>query len=139
MKKIVRSIKIIKKEIIKNKKGNILKFISQKDLFFKGFGEIYFSQIKKNKVKGWNLHKKHTCLICVPYGKVSFSIYDSRIKKIIKVIIGPHNNKIIQIPPGFWFSFKSIDNHSIVANLMNYIHLKSETKKTNVINGIKIS
>ena len=51
------------------------------------------------------------------------------IKKITKVTIGPHNNKIIQIPPGFWFSFKSIDKNSVVANLMNYSHLKSETKK----------
>ena len=138
MKKIAKSIKIIEKKIIKNKKGNILKFINRKDFFFKGFGEIYFSQIKKNKIKGWNLHKKHTCLICVPSGKVSFSIYDPRIKKITKVTIGPHNNKIIQIPPGFWFSFKSIDKNSVVANLMNYSHLKSETKKKNIINDIKI-
>jgi len=138
MKKTAKSIKIIKKEIIKNKKGNILKFINKKDLFFRGFGEIYFSQIKKNKTKGWNLHKKHTCLISVPYGKVSFSIYDFKFKKIIKVDIGPHNNKIIQIPPGYWFSFKSIDKHSVVANLMNYTHVKKETKKISVINGIKI-
>lgn len=138
MKKTAESIKIIEKKIIKNKKGNILKFVNKKDFFFKGFGEIYFSQIKKNKTKGWNLHKKHTCLICVPYGKVSFSIYDPRIKKITKVTIGPYNNKIIQIPPGFWFSFKSIDKNSVVANLMNYSHLKSETKKENIINDTKI-
>ena len=63
-------IKKIKKKIIKNIKGDILKFFSKQDSFFKKFGEIYFSEIRKNKVKGWNYHKKNTCLLTVPFGKV---------------------------------------------------------------------
>ena len=56
-------LKNIKRKIIKNKKGDILKFLSKKDNFFKKFGEIYFTEILKSKVKGWNYHKKNNCLL----------------------------------------------------------------------------
>ena len=36
-------------KIIKNSKGDILKFLSKKDKFFRVFGEVYFSEIKKKK------------------------------------------------------------------------------------------
>ena len=59
----VKSIKFSKGKRIKNYKGDIIKFISKKNILFKKFGEIYFSEIKKNKIKGWNFHKKYTCLL----------------------------------------------------------------------------
>ena len=65
-------LKNIKRKVIGNNKGDILKFLSRQDSFFKKFGEIYFTEIFKNKVKGWNYHKKNNCLLSVPYGKVQF-------------------------------------------------------------------
>ena len=65
MKKIAKLINFEKNKIIKNPKGNIIKYLSKKDKIYKGFGEVYFSEIKKNKIKGWNLHKKYTCIITV--------------------------------------------------------------------------
>ena len=56
----VKSIKIINNKIIKNKKGDVIKFLNKKNNLFRGFGEIYFSEIKKNHTKGWNFHKKNT-------------------------------------------------------------------------------
>ena len=47
----VKSIKVLKGKRIKNFKGDIIKFISKKDKLFKRFGEIYFSEIKKTKLK----------------------------------------------------------------------------------------
>ena len=87
MKKIAKSIKVFKNIIIKNKKGDIIKFLNIKDKYFKGFGEIYFSEIKKNQTKGWNCHKKNTCTIVAPLGTVSFKIYNPKSKKIFKVSI----------------------------------------------------
>ena len=60
-------LKILKQKIINNKKGDILKFISKKDSFFKKFGETYFTEIKKNKTKGWNYHKKNNFLVLIKY------------------------------------------------------------------------
>jgi len=45
-------IKKIKLKIIKNKKGDILKYLNKYILHPKKFGEIYFNQIKKNQKKG---------------------------------------------------------------------------------------
>ena len=42
----VKSIKILKNKIFKNKKGHLIKYISEKDKFFKKFGEVYFNEIK---------------------------------------------------------------------------------------------
>ena len=53
----VKSVKISRCNLIKNKKGNIIKFISKDNKLLSKFGEIYFSEIKKGKVKGWNYHK----------------------------------------------------------------------------------
>ena len=47
----VKSFKILKNKIIKNKKGSIIKFITKKNIYFKSFGEIYFSEINANKTK----------------------------------------------------------------------------------------
>ena len=59
----VKLIKIFKNKIVRNKKGNIIKYVALNNKFFKRFGEIYFNEIYLNKKKGWNLHKKNVCLI----------------------------------------------------------------------------
>ena len=66
----ISGIKKIKLKIFKNPKGDLLKYISIKKSYFKKFGEVYFSEIKKNSIKGWNAHIKNTCLLAVPFGKV---------------------------------------------------------------------
>ena len=42
----VKSIKIFSSKIIKNNKGNLIKYVSSYDKFYEGFGEIYFNEIK---------------------------------------------------------------------------------------------
>ena len=54
----VKSIKIINGKILKNKKGNLIKYISKKNYFFKCFGEIYFNEIKFKKKKAGIFTKK---------------------------------------------------------------------------------
>ena len=136
-------LKILKKKIIQNKKGDILKFLSRKDNFFKKFGEIYFTEIRKNKIKGWNYHKKNICLLTVPYGTVKFWFIDGRYssKSYYKeeiITISKKNYGIISIPPGIWFSFKSLVRLSIVANCIENPHTDSEILKAEKIKNYKI-
>ena len=84
-------------------------------------------EIIKNKTKGWNYHKKNTCLISVPYGKVKFCFIDGRKKsksfnKKVDILLSKKNYKIISIPPGVWFSFRSLSSLSLVANCLNNPH-----------------
>ena len=137
-------LKIFKQKVIKNKKGDILKFLSKRDFFFKKFGETYFTEIKKNKTKGWNYHKKNNCIIAVPYGKVGFWFIDGRKNsssyyKEDKIIIGKNNYKIILVPPKIWFSFKSFAKISIVANCIDRPHSDNETLKSTNIKNYEIN
>ena len=40
-------IKIIKLKISTNPKGDVLKYLTRKNKYFKKFGEVYFTEIKK--------------------------------------------------------------------------------------------
>mgnify|MGYP001172325055 FL=1 len=136
-------LKIYKTKILKNFKGNILKYINKNDKFIKKFGEVYFSYIKKGKQKGWNLHKKNNCfLICVD-GTVHIHLIDGRKRKKSfnsekKIKLSKNQPKILKIPPGIWFSFKSIKSNSILSNFMETTHQKKESIKSSVIKGYSI-
>ena len=136
-------LKKIKIKVINNKKGDILKFISKKSIFFKSFGEIYFTEIKNKQTKGWNLHKKNKCLLTVCYGKVIFNFIDGRKKsrtfnKLEKIILGKKNYGIILVPPGIWFSFTTKNKISVIANFLNNPHTDKEIVKSNKIKNYKI-
>lgn len=122
-------VKIIKLKIIKNFKGDLLKYLSYKDRHFIKFGECYFSEIKKNQIKGWNYHKNNQCLITVPYGKVRFEFANNIKLKKKSITISKSNYSLIVVPPKIWFKFKSISKFSIVANIINEMHKKNETIK----------
>ena len=130
-------VKIFNKKLIKGKKGNILKYISKKDSFIKSFGEIYFSYIKKNKIKGWNYHKSKSCfLICIK-GNVNIHLIDERnssksYNKELRVKLTQHSAQILKIPPKIWFSFSS-KTDSILGNFLETPHQKKETLKRDTV------
>ena len=124
-----QNIKIIKLKIVPNTKGDILKFLQKDKMFNIKFSEIYFSEIKKGHIKGWNLHKRSFCFITVPYGRVKFKIKNKKFKTVKEIIISKKNYKCLLIPPLFWFSFQSISKLSVIVNVTNKIHSKTETLK----------
>ena len=48
--KIIGVKKVLTKSF-ENNKGNLLKFVSKKNSYFRSFGEIYFNEIKYKKKK----------------------------------------------------------------------------------------
>lgn len=132
----INGVKRIKLKKFNNIRGDLLKYISKNDNFFEKFGEVYFTEIKK-KPKGWNYHKYNKCLIAVPYGKVQFTLVDGRKKKTdfnkrLKISIGKKNYFLLIIPPKVWFSFRSLTNFSLIANLIKTPHSKLEIKKRDI-------
>ena len=125
----LNKIKTIKLKISTNPKGDVLKYLTRKNKYFKKFGEVYFTEIKKNKVKGWNFHKKCWCLLAVRYGKVKFTFAENINSKKKTIIIGKKKYFIIVVPPRIWFNFTSIEKISLVVNTLNHVHNKNETLK----------
>ena len=128
----VSKIKVIKLKKFSNPIGDTMKYLSKKNSFFKGFGEIYFSEIKKNKIKGWNYHKKYWCLLCVPFGNVKFDFKNQLDSKVKSISIGKKNYSVIIVPPKIYFSFKSKVAISLVANTINGVHNENETIKVSI-------
>ena len=119
----------IKGKIIRHKKGDIKKFITKKSKEFKGFGECYFSEIKKNQIKGWKKHNKMKMNLIVPLGKVEFRFYSEKENEYKNVVIGENNYKRLFVPNGIWFAFKGHNKKNMVINLSNIIHTKNEASR----------
>lgn len=126
---------VFKTKAINNQKGNLYKFVDIKSNFFKGFGEIYFTEIKKNKIKGWKKHKKNFSLLKIILGEVEFTFYYEN--KFYSLNIKQKDNFIIQIPPNVWFSFKGISNKNLLCNFMNNLHSDREVESIELKKIIK--
>jgi dTDP-4-dehydrorhamnose 3,5-epimerase len=126
---MLKKIKKISLKQIKVKEGNIIKYINKKSFYFKKFGEIYFSKIKKGHVKGWNLHKKTNCLITVPYGSVTFVLKDYKMKKQKTLTLKDTMPSLLVIPPNIWFKFWTKEKYSIIVNMIELTHNTKETMK----------
>ena len=124
-----KSIKILKPKVIEVPNGNVYKVINKKSKLFNGFGEIYFTSIKYNKIKGWKLHKKMQMTILVPNGLVKFVFSLSKKKPFKEIIIGSDKKyyKILLVPSNIWFSFKGYSKpDSLVCNISSILHSPKE-------------
>ena len=99
---------------------------------FSQFGEIYFSTIYYNSIKGWHLHKEATLnYVCVK-GEVKLVLFDDREGSPTKgeyqeLILSPKNYFLVTIPPNIWNGFKGIDkSESIITNCLTLPHNEKE-------------
>tara|TARA_A100000164_G_scaffold364940_1_gene383883 strand:- start:437 stop:865 length:429 start_codon:yes stop_codon:yes gene_type:complete len=136
-------LKKISSKIFKNKKGDLFKFVSKKNTFFKSFGEVYFNEIKKNQIKGWIKHKKNQCIFSAVHGSIKFKLIDDRVKsktygQIVNITLEKNNFNILIVPAGIWFSFTTKKTKSILVNLINKVHSDNEVVKTNHVKNYYI-
>ena len=131
----INRIKVIKLQKFNNPIGDTMKYLSKKSSFFRAFGEVYFSEIKKNKIKGWIYHKKYWCILCVPFGQVKFNFNKNldQNTKAKTITLGKKKYSTILVPPKIYFSFKSNVAISLVVNTINGVHAENETKKIQII------
>ena len=112
--------------------GDIFLGIKNSDSGFTGFGEAYFSTIKKGKIKGWNRHQKMTLNLLVPMGEVTFVIFDDRQKnnsngEFFKIKLSPTNYQRLTIPPGLWIAFKGNEEKiNFILNVASIEHDPNE-------------
>ena len=133
---MIKMLKVNKTLSIFNSKGSLKKLISNKDVYFKGFGELYTTKIKFNKVKAWKKHNKMTSNIFILSGKVQFVFPSaSKNKKIIfkKLILSSDGRNHLLIPPKYVFGFKGLHKkESILINFSNINHNDSEVENFNL-------
>lgn len=130
---LIEGLKIISLKRIEDHRGAVLHMMKNNTDPFVQFGEIYFSLIKANVIKGWKLHSEMTQNFCVPVGQVKFVLYDGRESsktrgKIVEIELGYANYRLLTIPPGILYSFRSVtDGDSLIANCASIPHRPEES------------
>jgi len=120
---------------ISHPKGDIFHGIKKSDNGYVGFGEVYFSMIKCDEIKGWNRHKMMTMNLVVPIGKVTFIIYDDRQRSsskgsFNKIELSPDNYQRLTIPPGLWCAFKGKSSGTnLIMDLVDIEHDPNEIER----------
>ena len=102
--------------------GDVYHSIKKNEDGYKGFGEAYFSFIKKNAIKGWKKHKDMSLNLTVPVGKVLFVFMDGN-NNFREEIIGEKFYNRVTVPPGLWFGFKNLSrSKSLILNIADICH-----------------
>ena len=117
---------------IHSPKGDIFHAIKKSDKGYNGFGEVYFSSIKKNNIKGWKKHNKTTLNIVVPIGKIKFVIYNQENNEFFSVTLSQDNFYRLSVMSGLWLAFKGIDSENMLLNLISIEHNPNESISKNL-------
>jgi|TARA_B100001059_G_C17676251_1_gene497199 dTDP-4-dehydrorhamnose 3,5-epimerase len=117
---------------IKDDRGSVMHMLRNDDNVFKTFGEIYFSTIYCDKIKGWHLHKESYLNYACVSGEVKLVLYDDRPSSSTKnqyeeIILSPNKYVLVTIPPNLWNGFKGLGKgQSIIANCLTLPHSEKE-------------
>lgn len=114
---------------ISNEKGDLFHVLKQSEQNFSGFGEAYFSSVKKKCFKGWKKHTKMVLNITVPIGAIRFYIVDERKQPFfIKTVdISENNYCRLTIPPDVWLGFEGLnDGLNMLLNIASIEHDPNE-------------
>ncbi|MBL6996205.1 MAG: dTDP-4-dehydrorhamnose 3,5-epimerase family protein [Desulfobacula sp.] len=115
-------------KIINTESGSVYHGMKNKDKGYNGFGEVYFSTIKKGAIRAWKMHKRMYLNLFVPVGKVQLCFLDDRKDSITnglayRLILSQNPYYRLTVPPGIWFGFQGVsDGLNLICNVANIIH-----------------
>ncbi len=107
--------------------GDVLHALKAQDKTFCGFGEAYFSLVRKGFIKSWRRHRRATLNLVVPLGEVKF-ITTAKGENFEEYILSSHDNFArLTVPPGLWLAFQGLQNEeSIILNISDRAHQGKE-------------
>ena len=132
---MIEGIKITPLKQIEDERGKVMHMLRNDSKSFAKFGEIYFSTIHPNKVKGWHLHSKMTLNYAVVLGEIKLVLYDARSNsktkgQVQEFFLSQKNYKLVSVPPLIWNGFMGIGNTTaIVANCADLPYDDTEIKR----------
>jgi dTDP-4-dehydrorhamnose 3,5-epimerase len=129
---MIEGVKVIPLKKIPDERGAIMHMLRVDDPYFEKFGEIYFSIVYPDIIKGWHVHKKMTLNYAVVSGMIKLVLYDQRENsptkgELMELFVSEDNYILVQIPPGVVNGFKGIGTKpAIVANCATEPHNPDE-------------
>jgi dTDP-4-dehydrorhamnose 3,5-epimerase len=132
---MIEGVQVIPLRRIPDERGTILHMLRSTDAHFQQFGEIYFSTIYKDVIKGWHRHREMTLNYACVHGRIKLVLYDERPGsstqgEVMEIFLGPDNYALVIIPPEVWNGFKGMQEPlSIVANCCTHAHDPSRSSR----------
>ncbi len=124
----IEGVQVIPLRRIPDERGTILHMLKATDPHYQQFGEIYFSTIYRDVIKGWHRHREMTLNYACVYGRIKLVLYDDRESSasrgsLMEVYLGTDNHSLVIIPPEVWNGFKGMsDPCAVVANCCSHPH-----------------
>jgi dTDP-4-dehydrorhamnose 3,5-epimerase len=130
----IAGVQIVRLSRIPDERGTIFHMLRRDDPHFLEFGEIYFTSIYRDVVKGWHRHRLMTLNYCCIWGRIKLVIYDDRDDSptrghLQERFLGPDDYSLVVIPPGIWTGFKGMTDVAILANCATVPHDPSLTER----------
>jgi dTDP-4-dehydrorhamnose 3,5-epimerase len=119
---------------IPDERGTIFHMLRRTDPHFLEFGEIYFTSVYRDVIKGWHRHTDMTLNYACIWGRVKVVLYDDRDGSptrgvLVERFLGPDDYSLVVIPPHVWNGFKGMDDVSLVANCATHPHDPARTER----------
>lgn len=132
---MIDGVQVIPLKRIPDERGTVMHMMRVTDPHFQQFGEIYFSTIYPDVIKGWHRHHEMTLNYAVPFGRIKLVLYDERegsptAGNLMEIFLGPDNYSLVIVPPEVWNGFKGMsDPFAIVANCCTHAHDPSRSMR----------
>ena len=111
-----------------DERGAILHMLRSDAPDFEQFGEIYFSMVYPNVIKGWHIHDRMALNYAVPIGTIKLVLYDDREDsstrgELMEIVTGERSYQLVTVPPRVWNGFKGVGTEpALVANCATIPH-----------------
>ena len=120
---------------IPDERGTVMHMLRADAPHFERFGEIYFSTVYPEVVKGWHLHRRMTLNYAVVSGMIKLVLHDDRADsptraETMELFVGDQNYVLVTVPPLVWNGFKGVGTTAaIVANCATVPHDPTEIER----------
>jgi dTDP-4-dehydrorhamnose 3,5-epimerase len=130
----IEGVTVVPLRRIPDERGTIYHMLRRTDAHFLEFGEIYFTSIYRDVIKGWHRHREMTLNYACIAGRIKLVLYDerdgSRTRGVLaERYLGPDDYALVVIPPGVWSGFKGMSEVALVANCATHPHDPSRTER----------
>ena len=136
----IAGVQIVPLRRIPDERGTIYHMLKRSDPHFVEFGEIYFTSIYRDVIKGWHRHRLMTLNYACIQGRVKLVLYDDREGsatrgQLMERFLGPDDYSLVVIPPNIWTGLKGMAELSIIANCATHPHDPSQSERLDPLSG----
>jgi dTDP-4-dehydrorhamnose 3,5-epimerase len=130
----INGVQVVPLRRMPDERGTIFHMLRRTDPHFLEFGEIYFTSIYRDVIKGWHRHADMTINYACIWGRIKLVLYDDRADSttrgvLMERFLGPDDYSLVVIPPMVWNGMKGMSDVSLVANCATHPHDPLRTER----------